>query len=243
MSIGNITPDSFYSASRLLDAQSITRWAIQSIHDGAHILDIGGCSTRPHSIAASASAEWERISYALAVLREVVPQAQLSLDTFRPDIARRALEQFGSMIINDISGGEEAMWEVVRYWQVPYVWTLRGDFNLPALHPERCAMNIILDPGIGFTGSIENDYECLRNTHILRQYNRPILVGLSRKSMLYRSLGISVEESLAPTQVAQFYALEQGVSILRTHDVKETVRTITLFESLHANHQTQNTTH
>jgi dihydropteroate synthase len=236
MAIGNITPDSFYSTSRLLDANHIVQWALDSLKNGASILDIGGCSTRPGCTLVSATTEWDRVSFALSTLREAVPQAQLSLDTFRPEVARLALEQFGSMIINDISGGDESMWEIVHYWEIPYVWTLRGDFNLPAIHPERNQTNIILDPGIGFTGSIDSDFNCLRHLHTLRQYNRPILVGVSRKSMIYKPLGISTDESLTPTQVAQFYALEQGATILRTHDVKETMQTITLFELLNTNH-------
>lgn len=235
MAIGNITPDSFYSTSRLLNADYIAQWAFDSLQNGASILDIGGCSTRPGSTAISTATEWERVSYALTTLREAVPEAQLSLDTFRPEIAKMALEQFGPIIINDISGGEDAMWEVVRYWHIPYVWTLRGKLDLPALCPMD-DIDLILDPGIGFTGGVENDYDCLRHMHILRQYNRPILVGVSRKSMLYKPLGITAEECLPATQVAQFYALQQGATILRTHDVKETMQTIALFESLITTH-------
>lgn len=235
MAICNVTPDSFYCASRLMDAPSIADWAIKSLNEGASILDIGGCSTRPGSTAISEQEEWERLSYALSIIRDATPSARLSIDTFRPVIVRRALEQFGELIVNDISGGEKSMYEIVHYWGVPYIWTLRGDMTLPSKRAEMCSLNLILDPGFGFTGSISDDYTCLRQMNTLQEYGKPILVGLSRKSMLYSPLGITAEASLSATQVAQFYALEQGADILRTHDVKETMQTITLYNLLRNN--------
>lgn len=230
MAIGNITPDSFYSGSRLSGGFEIVRWARQAVVDGASILDIGGCSTRPGSAPIDSESEWARIKYALSAIREVMPDVSLSLDTFRPEIARRALEEFGSMIINDVSGGCEKMYEIVHYWDVPYVWTLRGKLDLPSHYPEMNRLNLVLDPGFGFTGGIEQDYTCLREMHCLSQYGKPILVGISRKSMLYKPLGITPNECLNATQVAQFYALTQGATILRTHDVKESVQTMKLYD-------------
>lgn len=235
MAIGNITPDSFYHQSRLTDAPTIVRWANEALANGASILDIGGCSTRPGSTPATEQQEWDRVSYALATLRDAIPNAQLSLDTFRPSIAQQALEQFGPLIINDISGGNKQMYQIVQYWSVPYVWTLRGQLDLPATQPQMLDMDIWLDPGFGFIGSVDGDHQCLKQMHLLQQYNKPILVGLSRKSMIYKPLGITPEESLSATQVAQFYALQQGATILRTHDVKATMQTIQLYNTLKYN--------
>ena len=232
MAIGNVTPDSFYAASRLADIDRLTAWAEQALSEGADILDVGACSTRPGSTPASEEEEWRRLEPALAVLRKHFPDAQLSLDTFRPEIARRALDQFGPMIINDISGGCEAMYALVRKQQVPYIWTLRGDLSLPAQALQMDGIDLILDPGFGFIGSTEADYACMRSLDTLRAYNRPVLVGISRKSMVYKPLGLTPDTCLMPTQAMQLYALEHGATILRTHDVKETKQTILLYEQL-----------
>ena len=232
MAIGNVTPDSFYAASRLGSTDAVVSWAQQALADGADILDIGACSTRPGSTPASEEEEWLRLEPALAALRSALPEAQLSVDTFRPEIARRALTQFGSLIINDISGGCEAMYDAIRHAQAPYIWTLRGDLDLPARMPEMRDLDLILDPGFGFIGSTEADYECMRDMHTLRAYNLPILVGVSRKSMVWRPLGLTPETCLEATQALQLYALEQGATILRTHDVAATRQTITLYERI-----------
>ena len=231
MAIGNVTPDSFYASSRLGDRPQIVAWARAALADGADILDIGGCSTRPGSTPAPEEEEWKRVAPAIEALREAVPHAQLSLDTFRPEIARRALEAFGPIIINDISGGNEAMYDLVRLHNVPYVFTFRGDYSkLDIIDNARDTIQWILDPGFGFTGSTEADYECMRNMDQLRAYNLPILVGVSRKSMIWRPLGLKPETCLSATQALQMYALEHGATIIRTHDVRETAQTIKLYE-------------
>ena len=232
MAIGNVTPDSFYASSRLSDTVQVLTWAKAALADGADILDIGGCSTRPGSTPANEEEEWSRVAPALEALHSELPNVPLSLDTFRPEIARRAMQQFGSMIINDISGGCDEMFELVREWNVPYIWTLCGNLDLPRLHPEYADLQLILDPGFGFCGGLEQDYSCLRHMDEMCTYDRPILVGLSRKSMIWRALGLTPETCLMPTQTLQLYALEHGATILRTHDVKETKQTIMLFEHL-----------
>ena len=239
MAIGNVTPDSFYASSRLWVSSSakeqkdcILRWAKEAIADGADILDIGGCSTRPGSTPASQEEEWQRVEPALRAIREALPEVPLSLDTFRPAIAEKALQQFGPMIINDISGGCEAMYDLVRKYRAPYVWTLCGQLDLPKRMAEMQDIDLILDPGFGFINSTEADYTCMRQLDRLKAYERPVLVGVSRKSMLWRPLGLTPDTCLCATQALQLYALEHGASILRTHDVKETKQTITLWEQL-----------
>ena len=232
MAIGNVTPDSFYAASRLEGEEQLLTWAQQAIADGADILDIGACSTRPGSTPVSEEDEWKRLEPALAVLRQAFPEVRLSLDTFRPEIARKALDSFGPMIINDISGGCEAMFDLVRERKVPYIWTLRGDLDLPAQRPELNDIDLILDPGFGFIGSTEKDYECLRRMDVLRTYGRPVLVGVSRKSMIYKPLGLTPETCLVSTQALHMYALEHGATILRVHDVREAKQIVTIYEQL-----------
>ena len=232
MAIGNVTPDSFYPASRLAETADVVAWARQALDVGAEILDIGACSTRPGSIPVSEEGEWARLEPALTAIRKTLPDAQLSLDTFRPEIARLALEHFGPMIINDISGGCEAMYELVRAHNVPYIWTLRGQLDLPAQKNEMRDMELILDPGFGFIGSTAADYNCMRQLDELRAYNLPIFVGISRKSMVYKPLGLSPDTCLTATQALQLYALEHGADILRTHDVAATRQIITIYEQL-----------
>lgn len=232
MAIGNVTPDSFYAASRLSANDQIMSWAAQVMEEGADILDIGACSTRPGSTPVSEEDEWKRLEPAFRAIKKELPDAPLSLDTFRPEIARRTLDTFGPMIINDISGGCEAMYTVVRRYKVPYIWTLRGELDLPSRRPEMGDIDLILDPGFGFIGSMEADYACMRQMDMLRVYNRPILVGISRKSMLYKPLGLTPDTCLMPTQALQLYTLEHGADILRTHDVAATKQTITIWEQI-----------
>jgi dihydropteroate synthase len=176
--------------------------------------------------------EWRRLEPALTIIRKEIPEVRLSIDTFRPEIAGRALEQFGNMIINDISGGNDAMYNIVRKNDATYIWTLRGDYELPSRHPEMHGIDIILDPGFGFIGSTERDYECMRGLEELKKYDFPILVGISRKSMIYKPLGLTPDTCLSATQALQLYALEHGATILRTHDVRETKQTIDVFQQI-----------
>ena len=229
MAIINVTTDSFARHCTNITEAEILRWAAEAMSEGADILDIGACSTRPGSTPVSEDEEWRRLEPALRAIRSELPDAVLSIDTFRPEIARRALESFGRLTINDISGGCMEMFDIVRAHSVPYIWTLRGDYSLPVSHPELQDLDLILDPGLGFIGSVEKDYNALRRLDELRCYNRPILVGLSRKSMIYKPLGLTPDTCLTPTQALHLYALEHGADILRTHDVKETKQIVDLW--------------
>ena len=232
MAILNVTPDSFYASSRLSGTREVAAAARRAVADGASILDIGACSTRPNSVPAAEEEEWRRLEPALEAVRRVLPDTPLSVDTFRSEIARRALEQFGPLTINDISGGSEAMFEVVRRYAVPYIWTLRGDYSLLEQLPEMADMQLILDPGLGFCGGVEQDYACLSRMDCLSAYGLPVLVGVSRKSMMWKLLGITPDDCLPATQVLHLYALQHGATILRVHDVREAAQTLTLYEKL-----------
>lgn len=222
MGILNVTPDSFYAPSRVT-TPALAERARTMIRDGAAVLDIGGCSTRPGGPQPELEEEWRRVEPALQILRRELPEAILSLDTYRQEVARRALEQYGPMIINDVTGGNEAMYQLVRRHQVPYVLTKKQ------LSPEMEGIQLILDPGIGFLGSTEADYEALRTIH---EEALPLLVGVSRKSLIWRTLDITPDEALAPTQALHMYALTRGADILRVHDVREAAQTVKLYQKL-----------
>ena len=235
MAILNVTPDSFYAGSRIQDPDRLVSAALRCLDEGADILDIGACSTRPDSLPASEEEEWSRLEPALRALRTRMPDARLSVDTFRPEIARRALEHFGPLIVNDVSGGCEAMFNLVRGYRVPYIWTLRGDYSRLKEIDRMEGIELILDPGLGFTGGVDNDYRCLRQLDRLGDSGRPVLVGVSRKSMLYRLLETTPEDCLAATQVLHLYALQHGATILRVHEVREARQTVRLYGKLMEN--------
>ena len=235
MAILNVTPDSFYAGSRLSSVADLKTAAEKALNDGATMLDLGGCSTRPNSQPVDMETEWQRLEPALTILRQSFPDVTLSLDTFRPEIAQRAIEQFGPMIVNDISGGCESMFSLVREKHVPYVWTLRGNYELLKSIDQMKGIDLILDPGFGFTGGVDNDYECMRRMDQLQACQCPILVGVSRKSMLFRLLNLTPDTSLSATQVLHLYALQHGATILRVHDVAEAMQTLTIYNKLYSN--------
>jgi dihydropteroate synthase len=234
MAILNVTPDSFYASSRLSSPAEVVEAARCAVSDGACILDIGACSTRPGSTPAPEEEEWRRLEPALEAVRSALPEVPLSVDTFRPEIARRAIEQFGQLTINDISGGGDDMFRIVRRYDVPYIWTLRGDYGLLQRLPEMADMQLVLDPGLGFCGGVEQDYACLRRLDELSACGYPVLVGASRKSMLWKLLGTSPDDCLSATQVLHLYALQHGATILRVHDVREAAQTITIYNTLYS---------
>lgn len=253
MGIINITPDSFYSDSRKQTVTEVLEQANVMISEGADILDLGAYSTRPQAEDISEVEEWQRISSILPTLRSTFPKVVLSLDTFRSGIAKKAIDE-GIDIINDISGGEldPNMFNVIASNQCPYIMMhMRGTpqtmqsmntyddlVNDVIMHlsgkieqlNDLNFHNIILDPGFGFAKNIDQNFELLSRLEELHQLPYPLLVGLSRKSMIYKTLGITSEESLNGTTALHAIALEKGAQLLRVHDVKEAKECIALWK-------------
>jgi dihydropteroate synthase len=245
MGILNVTPDSFYAASRAETKEAIAERARQIAGEGGTIIDIGACSTRPGSQPASQQEETERLRMALRVVRLTVPDAVVSVDTFRPDVARMAVEEFGVDIINDVSEGSTEMFRMVARLGIPYVlMSVQPDLRQTLLAFSQKVQqlrdlgqkDIILDPGFGFGKTLEQNYALLNELDKLQVMELPVLVGVSRKSMIYRLLGISQAEALNGTTILNTIALTKGASILRVHDVKEAVecRRLTTQTSLSA---------
>lgn len=253
MAIINVTTDSFARHCTNITEAEVLRWAAEALNEGADILDIGGCSTRPGSTAPSEEEEWRRVRLAASAIRREWPETILSVDTYRASVARRAVEEQGVDIINDISGGQfdDRMFETVADMHVPYILThtrampdtmqQHTDYadlmnevldylqeRVDALHRMGVA-DIILDPGFGFAKTTEQNYELLRKMEYLKVLGLPILAGLSRKSMITRPLGITPDEALTGTVALQMLALVNGANILRVHDVKEAKQVITLY--------------
>ncbi len=245
MAIINVTPDSFYDGSRSLTSDEIATAVRRAIADGADILDIGAYSSRPGADNVSDSEEMRRLASGLAIVRSVAPDIPVSVDTFRADVARRCICELGADIINDISGGQldDKMFDTVADLQVPYILMhMRGtpatmqsltDYKdgvtegvIAELAPklEQLALmgvnDVIVDPGFGFAKTLEQNYTLLRQLRALSMLGRPLLVGVSRKSMVTRLLGITANQALNATTVVNTIALCNGASILRVHDVK-----------------------
>ncbi len=248
MGIVNLTPDSFYAGSRcaLTDLEQRLR---QIEQEGGDIVDIGAYSSRPNAEHISQEEERKRLRPALDFIRKEMPHLRVSVDTFRADIARECVEEYGVSIINDISGGalDETMFDTVAKLQVPYILMhLRGtpqtmqdntvyqDLSLEVCNyfvkrldslREKGLHDIILDLGFGFGKSLEQNYELLAEMPRIQELlGEPMLVGISRKSMIYKALDITAEEALNGTTVLHTYALMNGANILRVHDVKEAVQ-------------------
>ncbi len=256
MGIINFTADSFYGPSRTVAAEAAER-AGSMLAEGADILDLGACSTRPGSAQPSAEEEWSRLEPGLKAIRKAFPEAQISVDTYRADVVQKAYDAIGPFLVNDISAGklDAQMLPLVGRLGLPYVAThMRGtpedmqnrtgyqDITAEVTayfedFAEKAAQygirDWILDPGFGFAKTLEQNYELLAHLDQIRIPGRRMLVGLSRKSMIYRLLGITPEESLAPTQVLHFVALEKGADLLRVHDVAETARTLKLYSTIY----------
>ena len=244
MGILNATPDSFYSGSRKQTETEIADRANQIITEGGKIIDVGAFSTRPGAEVVSVEEETQRLKRALAIVRREQPDAIVSVDTYRPLVARQCVEEFGADIINDVSEGgltgivgqeiheEGDMFETVADLRVPYILmsvqpTLKKMMINFAAEVQRLrdlgAKDIILDPGYGFGKTLNQNYEILNEAERLQELELPILVGISRKSMIYRLIGGDPTTSLNGTTVLNTISLMKGASILRVHDVKEAV--------------------
>ncbi|MFD1186302.1 dihydropteroate synthase [Pontibacter rugosus] len=253
MGILNLTPDSFYAGSRLSSTEEAVSKAAQMLADGADILDIGGYSSRPGATDISAQEETARVVPVIEAIHKNFPKAIISVDTFRASVAEASIAA-GASIINDISGGtlDEAMFETAAKLQVPYILMhMRGTPQtmasmakyedvvvevLDELQGQLAKLqalgvkDIILDPGFGFAKTVEHNFELLRRLEELRILGLPVLAGMSRKSMVYKALGIAQTDALTGTIAVNTVALMKGADILRVHDVKEANQTIILLE-------------
>lgn len=256
MAILNVTPDSFYAGSRMPDAGAVEQHVREAVAEGAHLIDVGGYSSRPGADEVPADEEWRRVALGVEAVRRLAPGVTVSVDTFRSEVAAKAIETFGPLIINDISAGEldPAMLSVAAKYDVPYIaMHMKGDPRtmqsqtdyrrdittevVDYFHTRIETMlaagirpgNIILDPGFGFAKTTGQNYELLAGLHRLCELGYPVLAGLSRKSMIYKVLDVTPAESLAGTVALGWECLRQGAAILRVHDVREAVDTVRLF--------------
>lgn len=242
MGILNATPDSFYAGSRAQTEEAIMARARQILDEGAEIIDVGACSTRPGGEVATEQQEMQRLRVALTAIRKVAPEAVVSVDTFRPEVARMAIDEFGAGIINDVSEGEDpAMFPLVAKKDVAYIlMSVKGNLHdmLISMAQEVQRLrdlgqkDIILDPGFGFGKTMEENYALLGEMDKMRVMELPLLAGISRKRMIHQVLGITPDESLNGTTVLNTIALMKGASILRVHDVREAVQAVKLFNHL-----------
>ncbi len=257
MAIINITPDSFFKNSRANNEESILKSAKYAIENGASILDIGGYSTRPGADTVTEEEEIERVRFALNIIRSNFPNIPLSIDTFRGNVARMAVKEFEVGMINDVSGFEwdENMLDAIIELQVPYIlmhskgdpqtmqsMTKYDDFlsdilqyfakKIAILREKGFNKEIIIDPGFGFAKTIEQNYTLLRELSVFECFRAPILVGVSRKSMIYKALDCDATEALNGTTVLNSFAIERGANILRVHDVREAAECIKLYNLL-----------
>ncbi len=260
MGILNVTPDSFYAGSRTQTEAEIVRRVRQIVSEGAAIIDIGAYSSRPNADNVSAREEMERLRMGLKILFEIQPDAVVSVDTFRADVARMCVEEYGVAIINDIAAGEmdANMFHTVAALNVPYIMMhMQGTPQSMQQHPhydnllkevflyfarkvqqlrDLGVKDIILDPGFGFGKTMEHNYELLSHLEEFRIFELPLLVGVSRKSMIYRLLDITPQEALNGTTVLDTICLLKGADILRVHDVKEAVETVRIVQAMRNNH-------
>lgn len=241
MGILNVTPDSFYAGSRVQTEREIAERANQIISEGGSIIDVGAYSTRPGALEVSESEEMDRLRFGLDIIRRELPYSPISVDTFRPDVARMAVEEFGVGIVNDVSEGGIDMYRMVARLRVPYILmsvqpTIRQmllNFSKEVQQLRDYGVkDIILDPGFGFGKTLEQNYLVMNELDKLLVMELPLLAGVSRKSMIYKKLGYTPNESLNGTAVLNTVALMKGASILRVHDVREAVDAVKIVESL-----------
>ena len=255
MGIVNVTPDSFFSLSRFKAGRSLLNQVEQQIADGATIIDVGGYSTRPQAAPVSSEEELRRISEPIELIRKKFPDIPVSVDTFRSEVARAVVERYGVAMINDVSGGtlDSSMFETVAAMKVAYVLmhtkgtpqTMHMLTEYDALVPDiihflekRVAQlhllgvnDVVIDPGFGFAKTLEQNYELLRKLEYFKEIEVPLLVGVSRKSMIYKLLETTPEAALNGSTAVHMLALMGGASILRVHDVKEAMEAIKIFNA------------
>ena len=256
MGILNVTPDSFYLGSRKQTEDEIESRVRQIIDEGASIIDIGAYSSRPNADDVSPSEEMERLRKGLSVIQRVAPNAIVSVDTFRADVAKMCVEEYGVGIVNDISGGmlDKDMFTTVAKLGIPYILmhmqgtpqnmqqnphyddVVKEVFMYFAEKVQRLrdlgVKDIILDPGYGFGKTVEHNYELMNHQEELLDFGLPLLVGISRKSMIYKTLGITADEALNGTSVLNTLSLLKGANILRVHDVATCVEVVNLIQKL-----------
>lgn len=260
MGILNVTPDSFYAGSRMLDGNSPEECIRKRVHEildeGGTMIDVGAYSTRPGAPEVTADEEMQRLAFGLEIVRREAPDAIVSVDTFRAEVAKSCVRDFGVQIINDISGGEldRAMFYTVGRLGVPYILMhMQGEPRTMQEAPhydnvtsevivylvrraqalrDHGVKDIILDPGFGFGKTLDHNYELMSHLEDFHELGMPLLVGISRKSMIYRLLGGTPLDALNGTTALNMIALMKGAHILRVHDVKQAVETVKIFEKL-----------
>lgn len=253
MGIMNITPDSFYDGGKMEDETTMLKAVEQMVNDGVTVLDIGAVSTKPGAQNVSTKVELARLLPAVEAIRKQFPEIPISIDTFRSWVAVRVIDEIGPIIINDISGGtlDSKMFETVGKLQMPYILShIQGTPQTMQDNPEYDDLikeissyfaekvkkltkfgvkDVIVDPGFGFGKNIDHNYELLNRLDSFKVFQLPVMVGLSRKSMIWKALEITPETALNGTTVANTLALMGGADILRVHDVKEAVEAIKIF--------------
>lgn len=254
MGIVNVTPDSFFDGSRAFDSDAVARRVATLVAEGADMIDVGAYSSRPGAEEVSAAEETERLGRGLEVIRRMYPDIPVSVDTFRADVARTAIKEMGADIINDISTAniDPDMVDTVAELNVPYILMhMRGTPQTMTTLTEykdvtadvlaemgevvnelalRGVNDIIIDPGFGFAKTLEQNYELMANLELFRLFHRPVLVGISRKSMLTKPLGIPATEALNATTALNVIALDRGADILRVHDVAAAKQAVTVWQ-------------
>jgi len=258
MGVVNVTPDSFYDGGKLEDEKVLLTMVEKMVKDGAGILDVGGISTRPGAPIISTKIELGRLLPAVKAIRKQFPEIPVSIDTFRSWVAVRIIDEIGPIIVNDISGGtlDSKMFETVGKMNVPYILThIQGTPKTMQENPEYDDIirdistffgekvkrltklgvsDVIIDPGFGFGKNLDHNFELLNRLDSFKVFQLPVMVGVSRKSMIFKTLKIEPQDALNGTSVVNTLALMGGADILRVHDVKEAVETIKIFEQLKA---------
>ncbi|CAM2940252.1 dihydropteroate synthase [Flavobacterium succinicans] len=255
MGILNVTPDSFFDGGRFISEKLVLQRVEKMLEEGATFIDVGGYSSKPDATFVTSQEEKARVLPIITAIVQHFPEAIVSIDTFRSDVAQLCLDQ-GAALVNDIAAGmlDPLMLKIVANYKVPYIMmhmkgtpqnmttlTTYEDVTKEVLHyfSERVAVarslgisDIIVDPGFGFAKTIDHNYELLRHLDYFSMLDLPILAGVSRKSMIYKTLGVSPDEALNGTTVLHTIALQKGAAILRVHDVKEAVEVIKLCQKI-----------